>query len=255
MMESQASPVPRSYDLFGSKVTLATRQELLALVAAAIARASPCIIASQNMHGLYVETRDEAFAQLHALDETFVHIDGMPIVLLCRLAGIPAVRDHRATLVDLIWPLLERADAEGWRVYYLGATDDTIARGIAAIRERFPRLSIAAHNGYSDAAGERAVVDEIRAFVPQLVLVGMGMGRQERWILQHFHDLDPACFFTVGACLEYLAGAVGTPPRWMGRCGLEWLFRFCENPRRFWFRYLIEPWFVLMSCARYALGR
>jgi N-acetylglucosaminyldiphosphoundecaprenol N-acetyl-beta-D-mannosaminyltransferase len=244
---------PNSYNLFGSKVTLVTRDELLDTIAGSIAQAAPCIVASQNMHGLYVRTREEAFEKLHALDETVVHIDGMPIVLLCRLAGIPARPAHRSTLLEVIWPLLDLADAQGWRVFYLGARGETLERGIAAIRERYPKLSLASHHGYVDASNDGAVVQTIRRFSPHLILVGMGMGRQERWILEHCRQIEPACYFTVGACLEYVSGTVRTPPRWMGRVGLEWLFRFAEHPRRFWFRYLIEPWFVLLHCARYAL--
>jgi N-acetylglucosaminyldiphosphoundecaprenol N-acetyl-beta-D-mannosaminyltransferase len=251
--ETGRRAAPPSYNLFGSKVTLATRDELLETIAASIAEAKPCVVASQNMHGMYVGTREESFERLHALDETVVHIDGMPIVLLCRLAGIPARRDHRATLVDVIWPLLELAAAREWRVFYLGAQGETLERGMAAIRARFPRLPLASHHGFVDATNEAAVVERIRAFAPQLVLVGMGMGRQERWILEHGREIGPACFFTVGACLEYVSGTVRTPPRWMGQAGLEWLFRLAENPRRFWFRYLIEPWVVLVHCARYAL--
>lgn len=244
---------PHSYNLFGSKVTLATRDELLGTIAASIEEAKPCIVANQNMHGLYVRESEEAFEKLHALDETIVHVDGMPIVLLCRLAGIPARRDHRTTPLDWIWPLLEMADANGWRVFYLGADGDTLERGMAAIRGRLPKLALASHHGYLDATTDRAVVEQIRGFAPQLILVGMGMGRQERWILDHWREFEPACYFTFGALLEYVSGTVRTPPRWMGRAGLEWLFRFAENPKRFWFRYMVEPWVVLLNCARYAL--
>jgi N-acetylglucosaminyldiphosphoundecaprenol N-acetyl-beta-D-mannosaminyltransferase len=48
-----------------------------------------------------------------------------------------------------------------------------------------------------------------------------------------------------GACIDYVAGAVPTPPRWMGRLGVEWLHRLVSEPRRLWSRYLVEPWFVL----------
>jgi N-acetylglucosaminyldiphosphoundecaprenol N-acetyl-beta-D-mannosaminyltransferase len=90
-----------------------------------------------------------------------------------------------------------------------------------------------------------AVVQDIVDYRPQVLLVGMGMGIQERWILQNLDILSPTSVCTVGACMEYIAGAAATPPRWMGQAGLEWLFRLTENPGRFWYRYLVEPWFVL----------
>ena len=237
-----------SYDLFETKITPTRSPELLDIVQTSIARREPCVIASQNLHGLRLSYENDDVRKLHDLDATFVHIDGMPIVALCKLAGIEASRDHRVTLVDFIWPLLRTAQANGWRVFYLGAEPNVHAAGINKIRSVFPTLEIAGHHGFFDFDDERAsetIVTEIRRYRPDLVLVGMGMARQESWILKHHEELAPATFMTVGACLEYLAGVAQTPPRWMGRAGLEWLFRFAEKPTRFWHRYLVEPWIVL----------
>jgi N-acetylglucosaminyldiphosphoundecaprenol N-acetyl-beta-D-mannosaminyltransferase len=261
MMETlAASPhvaIP-SYDVFGAKLTPMTREDILALIAEHIAERKQCVVASQNLHGLKVLQEEEHFRALHALPQTYVHLDGMPLVALCRLAGIDARGRHRVTLLDLIWPMMELAAAEGWRVYAVGSEPAVLARGLAVIRERYPNLQIAGHHGFfalDDSAANRALLDELRGFDPQLVLVGMGMGRQERWILANLEALHPASICTVGACLEYLAGAVQTPPRWLGRAGLEWLFRLITDPRRFAHRYLIEPWTVLARVASHSIGR
>lgn len=239
-----------SYDLFGTKVTPTTQDELLDIVSEHVVAERQCVIASQNLHGLYVGLSEPAFKRLHSFERTYVHIDGMPIVWLCRLRGIAAVPEHRVTLVDWIWPLLERSARSGWRVYYLGGNDKIVAAGARAIASRFPELTFRGHNGFfaeNDIAANRAVVEDIRAFAPHVILVGMGMGRQERWILKNLRDLGPATICTVGACMEYISGTVRTPPRWMGRAGLEWLFRLAENPARFWYRYTVEPMVVLAA--------
>jgi N-acetylglucosaminyldiphosphoundecaprenol N-acetyl-beta-D-mannosaminyltransferase len=197
---------------------------------------------------MHVRLWDGALNRLHDLPKTFVHIDGMPLVLLCKMRGIAAKRSHRLTLIDWIWPLLSLAENKGWRVYYVGGTEAVLRDGVAAIHERLPNLAIRTHHGFFVEKGGRAslsVVQDIVDFQPHLLLVGMGMGIQERWILQNIDILAPASICTVGACMEYIAGAAATPPRWMGQTGLEWLFRFLENPGRFWYRYLVEPWFVL----------
>ena len=239
-----------SYDLFGTKVTPTTQGDLLDLVRDRINARRQCVIASQNLHGLYVGLSDPTFNRLHSFANTYVHIDGMPIVWLCKLRGIEAVPEHRVTLIDWIWPLLERAAAQRWRVYYLGGTDAIVAAGARAIGTRLPALEFHGHNGFfaeDDDAANTAVLDDIRAFAPHLILVGMGMGRQERWILKNLPDLGSATICTVGACMEYISGTVRTPPRWMGRAGLEWLFRLAENPARFWYRYTVEPMVVLAA--------
>jgi N-acetylglucosaminyldiphosphoundecaprenol N-acetyl-beta-D-mannosaminyltransferase len=241
-----------SYDLFGAKITPMNATEMLHAFESHIDNNFQCIMASQNMHGLRVHIENVAVRDLHDLPQTHVHIDGMPLVGLCRLNGIPAGRDHRVTLVDFVWPLLELSAKRGWRVYYLGATEEIITAGQARIAERLPELNLRAHHGYIDnTADADAVNREIADFQPHLVLVGLGMGRQERWILANLATLGTASVMTMGACMEYIAGAVGTPPRWMGRTGLEWFYRFAEQPARFWRRYLIEPWIVLGHIAWY----
>jgi N-acetylglucosaminyldiphosphoundecaprenol N-acetyl-beta-D-mannosaminyltransferase len=238
-----------SYDLLGSKITPATAPELCALVETHLAEERQCVVASQNLHGMYVALHDPVVRRLHERDATYVHIDGMPIVWLCRLAGIRASAEHRVTLLDLIWPLLELAEQRGRRVYVLGGTEQVASAAAKAIAKRLPRLALRAHHGFFNDGEMPAVIGDIRAFETDLLLIGLGMGRQERWILDHASSISPASIVTVGACMEYLAGAVRTPPRWLGPLGLEWLFRFGENPKRFWRRYLIEPWVVAFALA------
>jgi N-acetylglucosaminyldiphosphoundecaprenol N-acetyl-beta-D-mannosaminyltransferase len=117
-------------------------------------------------------------------------------------------------------------------------------------------LKLEAHHGFLQTPSEAAqVLESVAAFNPHLVLVGMGMGRQERWILDNLERFDAASIMTVGACMEYVAENVKTPPRWMGRAGCEWLFRLLENPSRFWYRYIIEPWFVFGHLAWRSIRR
>jgi N-acetylglucosaminyldiphosphoundecaprenol N-acetyl-beta-D-mannosaminyltransferase len=247
-----------SHDCFGVKITPMTQADLLTLYRDRINARIQCVTAYQNMHGLHVRLRDAALDRLHRLPNTFVYIDGMPLVLLSRMAGIDATRAHRVTFVDFIWSLFGLADREKWRIYYLGASKDVLADGLTAIRKRLPSLEIIGHSGFfdaGDAAANRHILDEIAAFRPDLVIVGMGMGRQESWIYDNLAELAPASVCAVGALIEYIAGAVPVPPRWMGRMGLEWAFRFLSDPKRFWFRYLVEPWVVAVAMIRHVAQR
>jgi N-acetylglucosaminyldiphosphoundecaprenol N-acetyl-beta-D-mannosaminyltransferase len=241
-----------SYEFFGAKITPATAPELCALVDTHVTLERQCVVASQNLHGMYVALNEPAVPSLHRLERTYVHIDGMPIVWLCRLLGIRASAEHRVTLLDLIWPLLELAERRGYRVYLLGGTDSVAQSAARTVAARLPRLALRAHHGFfsdGDAGEATSVVADIRAFETDLLLIGLGMGRQEKWILAHAPSISPASVVTVGACMEYLAGAVRTPPRWLGPLGLEWLFRLVENPKRFWRRYTVEPWVVAWNLA------
>jgi len=71
------------------------------------------------------------------------------------------------------------------------------------------------------------------------------MPRQEKWVLRNRARLKVNAILTAGACFDYVAGAIPTPPRWMGQLGLEWLYRLVSEPRRLWRRYLVEPVYLL----------
>lgn len=94
------------------------------------------------------------------------------------------------------------------------------------------------------------VLARINAWHPDILLVGMGMGRQERWVLENRDRLDVPVVAVCGACIEYFAGSVKTAPRWLGPLGLEWAFRLLSDPRRFAWRYLVEPWLAIAFLVR-----
>jgi len=126
-----------------------------------------------------------------------------------------------------------------------------LQRGLSLLREQHPQLEIAGHHGYFDKQTESpenlAVIQVINEFKPNLLFVGMGMPTQEIWILDNFEALDTNVVLHCGALINYLAGAIPTPPRWLGPIGLEWAFRLATEPRRLWRRYLLEPIALLLS--------
>jgi N-acetylglucosaminyldiphosphoundecaprenol N-acetyl-beta-D-mannosaminyltransferase len=238
---------PASHEILGFKVTPMTTAEILDLIADKTATGTTCIIASQNVHGLYKYFTDDSFPELH--DRAYVRIDGMPLVWLARLCRLPVRREHRAAMIDCFPKLLARAAREDWRVFYLGGRPDVLQNGRRNLQAAYPGLQFDGHHGFfaadPDGAENRSVVDQINAFQPHVLMVGMGMGRQERWILDNQHRLRTNCIWTCGALLEYFAGAAPIAPRWLGQVGLEWAYRLCSNPRRFAWRYLAEPWLVV----------
>jgi len=127
----------------------------------------------------------------------------------------------------------------------VGQKADVQQEAMNRIREQVPGINIAGHDGYFDQSPgsdeSQHVIDEINQFKADIVLVGFGAPKQEAWLSANREKINSSTVFACGACMEYVAGAVSTPPRWMGRSGLEWLFRLGENPRRFAFRYLVEP--------------
>jgi len=236
-----------SHEILGFKITPITTPQILDLIAENVESGSTCVIASQNVHGLYKYFTDDSFRELHK--QACVRIDGMPLVWMAWMHGLQVGRQHRAAMIDCFPALLARAVKERWRVFYLGGRPDVIQNGRQNLQQALPGLDLDGHHGYfstaADSPENRAVVDRINAFQPHVLMVGMGMGRQERWILDNQAQLRVNCIWTCGALLEYFAGAAPIAPRWLGQIGLEWAYRLCSNPRRFAWRYLVEPWLVV----------
>ncbi|HAX76089.1 MAG TPA: glycosyltransferase [Cyanobacteria bacterium UBA11372] len=237
----------QSYSLLGIQVNPLTIPELNALIANAVEFGDRRIIANHNLHSIYLYHHDAKmrsfFAKAH-----YTHIDGMALVLVGRLLGYPLKRDHRVTYVDWTAPLMAEAAQQGWRIFYLGGKPGVAEKGAKILQQRFPGLEIVTADGYFDARPESpenlAILDRINAYKPHILMVGMSMPRQERWVLDNFDRLNTNTILTAGATLDYAAGAVPTPPRWAGKLGLEWLFRLVAEPKRLWRRYLVEPWFL-----------
>lgn len=235
------------YELLGVKLSPLTIAELNSLIEQAVTRRERVVITSQNVHGVYVYHRSAEMRALH--DIAVPRIDGMPLVLLGRMFGLPFKREHRVTWIDWMDPLMAFAAARGWRVMYLGSRPGVAEAGGEILRGRHPTLQLRALHGYFDmargSAENEAVLSEIGRYRPHILMVGMGMPRQEAWVLDNLDRLEmDGGVLTCGAAIDYIAGVVPTPPRWMGRVGLEWLYRLLSEPRRLAGRYLIEPWYL-----------
>jgi N-acetylglucosaminyldiphosphoundecaprenol N-acetyl-beta-D-mannosaminyltransferase len=184
--------------------------------------------------------------------------DGQPLVWCAPLFGgrLP----ERVTGIDLMDALCERAAATGTRIFLLGSTDPLIERALVALRRHHPGLEIAAANGHYPPEEAPQRVAAIAASRADILLVGMGSPRQERFIENHWHDLHVGVAIGVGGSFDVVAGARFRAPRWAARLGLEWLVRLAQEPRRLLPRYMVaNTRFCLLlakelfACARKSL--
>ncbi len=243
----------RSGRILGFKVTPVTEPEIMEAVALSREHVEQLIIASMNLHGLYVASVSPEFVELHELDQTLVHTDGSAPIYLAKAEGLPVGFEHRTGVHDWLPVLAEEAGAHGWRIFCLGSQASTNAKAVERLRQDSGGGDIAGRNGFFDvdsAAEVDAILQEIDDFDPDIVVVGLGMGRQEEWILNHRERLGARVVITCGACLEYMAGEMPLPPKWFGPTGLFMVVRVVTRPRRYAFRYLVEPGQLLFELAR-----
>jgi N-acetylglucosaminyldiphosphoundecaprenol N-acetyl-beta-D-mannosaminyltransferase len=228
----------RSAEFCGVHVDALSIADIERLIARAVENARQIVIAHHNLHSVRVMSTDQRMRVFYEQAD-WVHVDGMGIVAMAMLLGRPL--------------------RPAGRVAFLGWRPEVVEQARVVLAERYPTLEQFYHHGYFDpspgSAEDDRVVDALNAFAPDLLLVGMGMPRQEHWILEHRPLLRAKAILPAGACLDYVAGAVPTPPRVLGRTGLEWVYRLVCEPRRLWRRYLVEPWFVARLLARELAGQ
>lgn len=196
--------------------------------------------------------RRDAWLQGFVDRAALVIADGQPLVWCSRWLGgrLP----ERVTGVDLIDALCARADLEKKTVYLLGATAELVATLAARLRARYPALRVVYSDGYfsDDKASTR--VEHIRGSGADILLVGMGVPRQEKFIERHWERLGVGIAIGVGGSFDVLAGLRLRAPVWMQNLGLEWLFRLIQEPRRLFLRYLVTNsqfvWLVLRALVK-----
>ncbi len=166
----------------------------------------------------------------------------------------------RTVLTYWVWDLCGLMEEKGLTVFFLGAREPVVAKAIAVLRGRYPKLNVAGwHHGFFEKHGEesRKVVEEIRQASPDLLFVGFGMPLQEYWIEENLGSLRAGIVLPAGSMIDYIAGEKKLTPAWMANTGLEWFYRLVREPRRLWKRYLLgNPLFIIRVMAeRIRFGR
>jgi N-acetylglucosaminyldiphosphoundecaprenol N-acetyl-beta-D-mannosaminyltransferase len=234
--------------VLGARMDLVKPEEVFHFVARRIAAGQPAIVANHNLQSLALCRKDPELSAFFERAD-LVEVDSIPLIAWARLLGHPARRFHRCTYLDWRDAFWSRAAEEGWRVFLLGGRQPVVARAAGRIAARHRGVALAARSGWFDAtegsAENEAAIEAIKRFRPDVLLVGMGMPRQELWVQRNLDRLPPCAVFTVGGAFDYEAGAQVPCPRWIGRIGLEWLFRLVQNPPRLFRRYCVEPFGLL----------
>ena len=230
-----------SVHLLGVRVHLLAADDVLAYIHRVVRSHSRAIVANVNVLAMNLACDFPWFRDfLRRADIVF--FDGAGVKLGARMLGhrIP----ERITYADWMWQLAESSERNGLTMYFLGARPGVAGMAAARLRERFRDLQIVGvHHGYFDktpgSADNEAVVQEINACRPDILVVGFGMPLQELWLQDNWPILDSRVALTGGAVFDYISGQLRRPPRWMSDHALEWLGRFIIEPRRLWKRYLI----------------
>lgn len=231
-------------EILGVRIHCMNTARMIGLVQAWAGTPEQRMIMYVNAHCLNIAQSDSAYrAILNAADLTYT--DGVSVTWASRL--LRGCRMQKATGADWIEPLCTLAAEHGWRLYILAGRPGVAATARANLESRYPGLQIVGtSDGYFVERGEPEVLQHISTVKPNVVFVGLGTPRQEKWLEAHRHELPAGIYWAVGALFDYVAGVERRAPAWMRAFALEWAWRLLIDPFGKWRRYLLgNPLFVL----------
>lgn len=167
-----------------------------------------------------------------------INADGASIVWAAQKLGIPLY--ERVTGIDLFEELLRVAARKGYRIYLFGAKEEVVRRVRESLIERHPSIQIVGwRNGYFTESEETEIVADIAASKADLLFVAFSSPKKEYWVHKYLSEMNVPFVMGVGGSFDVVAGVTNRAPLWMQRHGLEWFYRFIQEPCRMWRRYII----------------
>lgn len=239
--------------LMGCQIDNLSMEETLHKIEGFILSGQPHQHVVVNVDKLVKASRDSGLRAI-INDCALVNVDGMPVVWASRLLGKPL--KERVAGVDLFESLMRRAGEKGWRVFLLGAREEVVSAVAQQYQRRYPQLVLAGYrNGYWNGEAEEArVVEQIRDSRADLLFVAISSPKKEQFLGRYQAEMKIPFAMGVGGTFDVAIGRVKRAPLWMQKSGLEWFYRFLQEPRRMFRRYFIDDmafiWLLIKEAAR-----
>lgn len=168
-----------------------------------------------------------------------INADGQAVVWASKLLGQPL--KERVAGIDLMERLVDLSAGNHYKIYLLGAKQEVLEKVVRIYQEKYSKQLIAGYrNGYFDSHEEEDIASEISDSGAQLLFVAISSPKKENFLYKHRSKLGKLNFIMgVGGSFDVIAGKTKRAPVWMQKIGLEWFYRFLQEPKRMWKRYLI----------------
>lgn len=230
MPETAAPAGHNPVTLLGMRIDRVTMDDALGLVAQYVRERIPRHILTADASMVVTAQDDTTFAAI-AAQADLVTPDGAGILWATKRSGNPVTA--KVSGVVLAERLVDLSRTAGYRVFFFGAAPGVAEEARARMLARYPGAQIVGHrDGFFTEADEPAVVAEIRAAKPDILLVALGIPKQEKFIARHKAALNVPVLIGVGGTFDVMSGTVQRAPMWMQNAGLEWLHRLAANPKK-----------------------
>lgn len=217
-------------DILGVPFINTTRSEFVKLLDGHIEREEKAFVVTANPEIVMKAVEEPEYKGL--LDRaTYITADGIGVVKGAGLLGKPL--PERVTGYDTMMDLLALGNEKKFKIFLLGAQQETIEKAIANIEKDYPNVEIVgSHNGFFDWDSQD-IPNEIQEKKPDLVFVALGVPRQEKWIATNISRFEKGVFIGVGGSFDVIAGTVERAPEAWQKANVEWLYRLIKQPSRF----------------------
>ncbi|MFT8720350.1 WecB/TagA/CpsF family glycosyltransferase [Acetobacter sp.] len=215
------------------------RSEIVSCLVEAVRQGKAARVVNANAHYVTLSQKQPWMRQLFA-DSEVAFCDGAGVQLASLFLN--GKRPHRTTPPEWVGEMLSQLGSEA-RVFWLGGEQAVAEKAAASFETLYGCQTAGCLNGFFDATpgspDSERVIQAIVDAKPSVLLLNMGMPRQEKWLWDNWHRLPPLVAVTAGALVDHAAGRVARPPRWVANLGLEWLVRLSREPQRLWRRYML----------------
>jgi exopolysaccharide biosynthesis polyprenyl glycosylphosphotransferase len=234
----------RYSNILGVRVDRFTTDEVLKKIEEFASQKTPHQIVYLNADGINRCMFDKRYKKI-VNEADLVYPDGMGIVWASRFSRHPL--PERVNAGDFLPDLCRLCIQKGYKIFLLGSKDGIAEKAARNLKREFRDLQIAgAHHGFFKDEEEDKIIEKINSSGADILLVGMGSPRQEKWIKRNMHRLNSSVLWGVGALFDYYAYRVKRSPVFLRKIGLEWLFRLALEPKRLWKRYILGNAFFLL---------
>lgn len=234
--------MPKKVTILGVPVDAITMGEAVARIDGFIEKRTPVLVATANAEMLMRATHDGALRRI-LQGAAMVTPDGAGTVWAAHHLG--HAMPERVAGYDMVQELMREAPAKHRRIFFFGSAPGVADKAKKKAEQLYPGIEIVGtRNGFFTAADEPAIIEEIKAAHPDILLAALGVPKQEKWLAKHLGELGVPVAIGVGGTFDVMAGIMKRAPRWMQRAKLEWLFRGMMQPQRAG-RLLALPRFVL----------
>lgn len=223
-------PATEWISILGVRVTRLTHAETMSRLEAFIESGTPHLVVTADSSGIVTASEDAEFREIVNRAD-LVTPDSTGILWAARRQGTPL--PERVSGCDLAEQLCALAARRGYRVFFYGAAPGVAEEAAATMQARYPGLTMAgvAH-GFLTPAEQAELVERVRDARPHVLLVALGIPRQEKWLATNLTRLGVPVGMGVGGSFDVFSGRVRRAPLWMQRNGLEWLYRLASNPKK-----------------------